>query len=248
MVVASTIPFEKRFDDAEWAAFEFRRAQHIYDAVMESKTRLLRIARPLRCEGCSMFYERVPDAYRLRDVLCSGRSALSAFRQTGQAVGELHEALNPDKDLLADVCEIHGDFWTGDVLFSRSTEGIYLVDFAPPMAGPRAKAKGYCRDRVYRDLAGIITDIRVKYPLGKVYLIGRPANRLLVNEFIGGYEAQIGTSIAEEVLANHMVRTLLEMQAVMGGTGILRGAVWKLLMTPFVAHYKRQGSEGEQRA
>ncbi len=58
VILASTAPFEKWFDDAESAAFEFRRAEHIYDAVMESNTRRLRIARSLRCEGGSVFYER----------------------------------------------------------------------------------------------------------------------------------------------------------------------------------------------
>ena len=243
--MASTTPFEKRFDDAEWAAFEFRRAQHIYDAVMESKTRWLRIARPLRYEGGTVFYEPVPDAYTLREVVCSGSPETVVFRQTGQAVGELHQALNPDKDLLADVCEIHGDLWTSNVLFSRSTEGVYFVDFAPPMAGPRDRSEDYCVDRVYRDLGRMVTDIRVKYPLAKAYLIARPVNRLLVKELIGGYEAQIGASIAEDALADYTVQSLLEVQAVMRGKGVIPGAVWKLIARPFVAHYKRQASKGE---
>lgn len=243
--MASTTLFEKRFDDAEWAAFEFRRAQHIYDAVMESKTRWLRIARPLRYEGGSVFYERVPDAYTLREVVCSHRPAASAFRQTGQAVGELHQALNPDKDLLSDVCEVHGDLWTSNVLFSRSTEGVYFVDFAPPMAGPRDKVEEYCADRVYRDLGRMVTDIRVKYPLAKAYLIARAANRALVSELIGGYEAQIGASISKEALADYTVQSLLEVQAVMRGKGVVPGAVWKLVMTPFIGHYRRRASRGE---
>jgi len=243
--VASAVTFEKCFGDAEWAAFEFRRAQRIYSAVMERNTCLLRIARPLRCEGCSVFYERVPDAYTLREVVCSKRPAPSVFRQTGQALGELHQALNPDKDLLSEVCEVHGDMWTSNVVLSRSSEGVYLVDFTPPIVGPRGNMASYCMDRVYQDLGRMVTDIRVKYPFAKAYLIARSLNRVLVNELISGYEAQIGASIADETLAEYTAQSLLEVQAVMRGKGVLPGAIWKLVMTPFIGHYRRQASRGE---
>ena len=184
--------FIKKCESPEQAREEYERALWIHEQLQGSSVSCLQVARPSRHEGRNVYYERITGCVSLRKLICRIDIDESILFKVGRALAQFHKALNPGMENLDQDLKIHGDFWAENVLYSPLDDLVWVVDFSPPHF---SREENQQQGTAYEDLAPMIVDLEIKYPLNRVYLLARKKNRQLAESFLKGYEDEIGIKL-----------------------------------------------------
>lgn len=194
--------FVKNYGDADLAEAEFQRTLAVYEQVARSNPSRLRIARPIEVKNSTVYFERIKGCFNLRKSICRLCVDTEILYHVGQALAELHLALNPQLNSLDDNINIHGDLSATNVLYQPSTGLVYIVDFAPYRYD---RSESYSYAAAYRDLAHIVLTLEIKYPMHKIYLLARKKNEEMSCRFWSGYESIIGRKIDRNKLFAYII-------------------------------------------
>lgn len=215
--------FTKRFDNSQTAREEYERTCEVCELLKDKKPLRLRIARPVKVEGKVVYYENIGDCVNLREMVCRYRVDAKILFYVGQALAELHLALNPKIYNLDEKVRIHGDFSACNVLYVPTKKLVYVVDFSP---SPDDDPDSYSWSMVYRDMGYMIFNIVVKYPIYKLYLYARKENKEMLSEFLAGYESIAGRKIQQDKLAEHIVDRIITNKFVFKRKNPISRFVW----------------------
>jgi len=194
--------FAKQHASSESARTEYERTVDVYRQVQQAQPRYLRVAKPLGIENNTVYFEHITGCVNLRTLICRWHVELDVLYLVGQALAELHLALNPDLKNLNQRLHIHGDFSAVNVLYHRRNRLIYLVDFARYHLDD---SDSYCYGPAYRDLAHLVITLEIKYPMYQLYLVARTQNKRMSRTFWAGYDALIGGKIDYERLKDAVI-------------------------------------------
>lgn len=197
--------FVKKHRNGQLAQAEFDRTLEIYNLVTAAKPTYLRIARPINVKDSTVCFEKVTGCVNLRKLICRLRIDTQILYRVGQALAELHLALNPALSSLDDSIHIHGDFSATNVLYSPSSSWVYIVDFARYR---HDVSESYSYGPAYRDLAHIVLTLEIKYPLHKIYLLARRKNKEMSAKFWAGYDNIITGRIDRKKLFEYIIKDI----------------------------------------
>lgn len=194
--------FVKKYAKPQLAQAEFERTLAIYNQVTPANPTRLRIARPIEVEGSTVYFEKITNCVNLRKLIYKPNVDTQVLYHVGEALAELHLALNPQIKSLDDNIHIHGDFSATNVLYQPSTNSVYIVDFAPYRYD---RSESYSYASAYSDLAHIVLTLEIKYPLYRIYLLARKKNKEMSAKFWTGYENVIGKKIDRNKLFEYII-------------------------------------------
>ena len=215
--------FAKNYRNPQLARAEFERTLDVYDKVAEAKPLRLRIAKPMKVNNSTAYFERITDCINLRKLICNIRVDTEVLYYTGQALAELHSALNPQINCLDENISIHGDFSATNVLYMPSKNLIYIVDFAPYRYD---NSESYSYAPAYRDLAHLVLTLEIKYPIYKIHLVARKKNREMSAMFWEGYENVIGRKIDRDKLYEFVIKEIESTKKLFRKRHLLTRFVW----------------------
>lgn len=197
--------FVKKHRNLQLARAEFDRTLEVYNLVTAANPTYLRIARPIKVKDSTVYFEKVTGCVNLRKFICRLFIDTQILYRVGQALAELHLALNPTLSSLDDSIHIHGDFSATNVLYGASSNLVYIVDFSRYRYDV---SESYSYGPAYRDLAHIVLTLEIKYPLHKIYLLARRKNEEMSVKFWAGYENIIAGKIDRKRLFEYIIKDI----------------------------------------
>ncbi len=229
--------FTKKLGDKKFAQAEFQRTLDVYNDFCSKKTKYLRIAKPIKMEEDIVFFENLDTCLNMRDVICKFSVDLELLFYVGYALGELHMLLNPDSFTLENEINIHGDFWSRNVLFDPSTKLVYIIDFSPSVYN---KSQSYSHDYAYVDLANMIRGLEVKYPIYKPHLLFRTRkNSLMSAKFIEGYEKATNRTVKPQRLSEYIVNNIVSNKKIFQLKNPISSFIWTKLFDRAIKRYSK---------
>ncbi len=205
MISQDTNLFAKKLESSLMAQKEFERTIAVYKKVSDANPLRLRIAKPVKVENSTVYFEKMAGWVNVRKLTCKLRVDTKILYYVGQAIAELHLALNQGLGSLDENVNIHGDFWTNNALYMPSKHLVSIIDFAPSTYN---KSESYSHGLIYRDLAHVIFSLEIKYPVHKLYLLARRKNKEMSSRFLAGYEQVIGQRVTSQKLSEHIVKDI----------------------------------------
>ena len=237
----STDMFVKKAQSPQAAQREFDRTVHVHETVAEHQTSVLRIARPIKLDGRRIYLERLHGWARVRQLICRHNPDTDMLFKVGQALAELHLALNgPVTDPAATV-EVHGDFWAANAMYSPCEQRVCICDFGTPQFN---SSPSYCHRTVYDDMAPFIINLEIKYPLQRIYLLARiRTNRQMTDAFLAGYEHVMDKPVDRRQLAMHIVDWCQTYAEVFRHKNPLSRTIWMYRFQTAAQRYRQEHAQ-----
>ena len=235
--------FIKECDSQSDAKAEYERTLDIYEKIAECKPSRLRIVKPIAVENSVIYFQKAPVSVNLRDLICKYYVKPKILYYVGQALGQFHSILNPEKNILQEKIHIHGDFWPSNVIYDEENELVYIVDFAPSDFN---KSRPYCIDSAYVDISHMLFSLKIKYPLYKAYLLIRKANQKLAEQFLKGYEDETGGEIDYDTLSEYIIHNINSANLFFEERKHITRALWKVLFNIAKKKYETTGNHYEK--